>query len=81
MSSISLLCRSQTTISRTFNKTYSEKFRYIGLKRKYIRQLTYDEIIIIVYLNSCNNVTNPFFKGLLKDLIKDVYDNMGLRPL
>jgi hypothetical protein len=80
MSSISVHYDSQTTMSKAFSKIYNEKSRHINLKHKYTRQLISDRIIIIVHFRSCNIITDHFTKGLSRDLVKNIYASMRLRP-
>ncbi|KAG8649329.1 hypothetical protein MANES_08G089011v8 [Manihot esculenta] len=79
MPAISLHCDSQTTISRAYSKVYNDKSRHISLRHEYIRQLIADETITIIYVKSCNNLIDPFTKGLSRDLIKSTPLGLGLR--
>lgn len=80
MPAISVHCDSQATMSRALSKVYNGKSRHISLRHDYIRQLIYDGIITIIYVRSCNNLADPFTKGLPRDLIRSTSIGMGLRP-
>jgi hypothetical protein len=81
ISSISLHCNSQITMSKAFSKVYDGKTKHISLRHEYIRELISDMIITIVYVRSCNNLSNPFTKCLSKDLVRSIIASMSLRPL
>jgi hypothetical protein len=81
ISSISLHCNSQVTMSKSFSKVYNEKTKHISLIHEYIMELISDRIITIVYVRSCNNLANLFTKCLSKDLVRSTIASMGLRPL
>jgi len=70
MSSISLHYDSQTIMSRAFSKIYNEKSKDISLRHEYTRQLIFDVIITTVYVRSCNNLADPFTKGISRDLVR-----------
>jgi len=67
-------------MSKAFSKIFYGKSRYISLRHEYIRQLIYNEIITILYVRSCNNLVDPFTKGLSRDLVKSTSASIGLRP-
>jgi len=67
-------------MSKAFSKIFNGKSRYISLRHEYIRQLIYNEIITILYVRSCNNLVDPFTKGLSRDLVKSTSASIGLRP-
>jgi len=81
ISTISLHCNSQVTMSKAFSKVYNGKTKHISLRHEYIRELISDRTIIIVYVRSFNNLANPFTKCLSKDLVRSTIASMGLRPL
>ena len=80
MPSISLHCDSQAIMSRVSSKIYNEKSKHISLRHEYIRQLIFGGIITIEYVKSCNNLTNPFIKDLLRYLVISTYASISLRP-
>jgi hypothetical protein len=80
MPSISLHYDNQAAMSKVFSKIFNGKSRYISLRHEYIRQLIYNEIITILYVRSCNNLVDPFTKGLSRDLVKSTSASIGLRP-
>ena len=80
MPAIFVYCDSLATMSKAYSKIYNEKFRHISLRHEYVRQLIEDGIISIVYVKSISNLTNPFTKGLSRDLVKVTSIEMGLKP-
>ena len=80
MPAISLRCDSQATMSRALNKVYNGKSRHISLRHEYVRQLISDGIITITYVKSCNNLADPFTKGVLRDLVRSTSASLGLKP-
>jgi len=52
----------------------------ISLRHEYVRQLISDDIIIIMYVRSCNNLVDLFTKGLSGDLVRNTSTSMRLRP-
>lgn len=64
MLAISLHCDNKAIISRAFSKIYNGKSRYVSLRHEYIRQLISKGIIAIIYVRSCNNLTDLFTKGI-----------------
>ena len=80
MPAISLRCDSQATMSRALNKVYNGKSRHISLRHEYVRQLISDGIITITYVKSCNNLADPFTKGVSRDLVRSTSASLGLKP-
>ena len=80
MSSISLYCDSEATLSRAYNKVYNGKSRHISLRHEYVKQLITDGVISIIYVRSNKNLADPLTKGLARDLVKDTSSGMGLKP-
>ncbi|KAK4346177.1 hypothetical protein RND71_032516 [Anisodus tanguticus] len=78
---ISLHRDSEATLSRAYNKIYNGKSRHIGLRHAYVRQLISDGIVIVIYVRSCNNLRDPFTKGLPREMIYGTSQEMGLRPV
>nr|GEZ50809.1 zinc finger, CCHC-type [Tanacetum cinerariifolium] len=62
MTSISLHCDSQSTLSMSYNKVYNGKYRHISLRHAYIKELISNGIITIEYIRSCKNLADPFTK-------------------
>ena len=81
MTSTSLYCDSEATLSRAYNKIYNGKSRHISLRHEYVKQLITDGVINIVYVRSNKNLADPLTKGLSRDLVKDTSSGMGLKPL
>ncbi|GJU76343.1 hypothetical protein Tco_1273413 [Tanacetum coccineum] len=81
MPAISLHCDSQSTLSRAYNKVYNGKSRHISLRHAYIKELISNGIITIEYIRSCKNLTDPFTKGVPKDIVFETTRDMGLKSI
>jgi len=79
MPTIFWYCDSEATMSRVFNKIYNGKSRHISLKTN-MRQLILDGIVTIIYARSCDNLADPFNKGVLRDLVRSTSIGTGLNP-
>ena len=73
-------CDSETTLSRAYSQIYNGKFRHIGLRHSYVRQLLTYGVITIDYVTSCQNLADPLTKGLARDLVYKTSRGMGLKP-
>ena len=80
MSSISLYCDSEATLSRAYNEVNNRKFRHISLRLEYVKQLITNGVICIAYVRSKKNLADLLTKGLARDLVKDTSSGMGLKP-
>nr|GEX40521.1 zinc finger, CCHC-type [Tanacetum cinerariifolium] len=81
MPAISLHYDSQSTLSRVYNKVYNGKSRHISHRHAYVKELISNGIITIEYIRSCKNLTDPFTKGLPKDIVFGTTREMGLKPI
>ena len=77
---IFVYCDRQATMSKAYSKIYNEKSRHISLRHEYVRRLTEDGIISIVYVKSSSNLADSFAKGLSRDLVRVTFIGMGLKP-
>ncbi len=79
MGPMTLYCDSEATMARAYNKCYNGKSRHISLRHEYVRQLIVDGIVTILYVWMCNNLADPFTKGLSRDLVNRTSRRMGLK--
>ncbi|KAJ9541434.1 hypothetical protein OSB04_027940 [Centaurea solstitialis] len=78
--SIPMYCDSEATLLKVYNSIYNGKSRHMGLRHNYVRQLTENGTISIVYVKSCRNLADPLTKPLTRDLIGSTTRDMGLKP-
>ena len=74
MSSISLYCDNEATLSEAYNKVCNGKSRYISLRYEYVKQLITNGIINVIYVRTNKNLLDPLTKGLSRDLVKDTWN-------
>ena len=80
MSFVSIHCDSGVTLSRAYSQIYNGKFRHIGLRHSYVRQLLTDGVITADFVKSCQNLVDPLTKGLARDIVFKTSKGMGLKP-
>jgi hypothetical protein len=78
---ISMFCDSQSAICKAGNMKYNGKSRHISLRHSFIRQMIDDNIISLKYVKSCQNLADPFTKGLSRDVINKTSRGMGIKPI
>ena len=78
---ISMFCDSQSAICKAGNMKYNGKSRHISLRHSFIRQMIDDNIISLKYVKSCQNLADPFTKGLSRDVINKTLKGMGIKPI
>ncbi|KAL0303193.1 UNVERIFIED_CONTAM: Retrovirus-related Pol polyprotein from transposon TNT 1-94 [Sesamum radiatum] len=61
---ISLLCDSETAMSRALNKLYKGKNKHINLRHGYIRDLISEGVITITFVRSQKNLADLLTKGM-----------------
>ena len=81
MSSISILRDNQGTLARAYSDIYNEKSRHISLRHDYVRKLIKDGVISLTFMNSNENLADPFTKPLTRDLVKSTSKKLGLKLL
>jgi hypothetical protein len=65
---------------KAYSKIYNGKSRHISLRHEYVRQLIEESVISIVYEKSSGNLTDPFTKGLSRDMVRVTSIGMRLKP-
>ena len=73
-------CDSQSAIGRAQSSMYNGKSRHIRRRHNTIRQLIKNGIISIDYVKSCDNIADPFTKGISRDQLYKLLRAMGLKP-
>ncbi|GJU56758.1 retrotransposon protein, putative, ty1-copia subclass [Tanacetum coccineum] len=81
VTTINIHCDSQSTIGRAHSIMYNEKSRHILCRHNSIRQLLSTGVILIGYVKSKDNITDPLTKGLRKELVSKSSKGMRLNPL
>ena len=81
MSAISLQYDSKTTMSRAYNNIYTGKSSHISIRHGYVRKLITNEVIIIVYVKSVNNLVDLLIKRLSRNMIRKKTSGMRLKPV
>ena len=81
VSKIVIHCDNQTTLIRAYNKIYNGKSIHISLRHDYVRELIDKSVISISYVKSCENLTDPFTKPLMRDLVSSTNRGMRLKLL
>ena len=77
---LSLHCDSEATLSRAYSQIYNGKYRHIGLRHSYVRQLLIDGVITINFVRYFQNLADPLTKGLARDLVLKTSKEIGLSP-
>ena len=70
----------QAAIGRAGIMMYNDKSRQIRWGHNIIRELLFSGIIIIDYVKSKDNVSDPLTKGLSREGVEMISKGMGLRP-
>ncbi|RVX02552.1 Retrovirus-related Pol polyprotein from transposon TNT 1-94 [Vitis vinifera] len=70
VSTVSIHCDSQATLTRAYSGVYNGKSRHINIRHEYVRQLIQYGIISISFVRSSGNLTDPFTKPLTRDLVR-----------
>ena len=72
---------SSATLARVYSKVYNGKFRHIGLRHSYVKDLITNGVITIDFVRLNQNLANPVTKGLIRDLVNKTSRRMGLKPI
>ncbi|XP_026396723.1 uncharacterized protein LOC113291402 [Papaver somniferum] len=79
--SVMINCDNQDTIYKVSNKTYNGKSRHASLRHQIVRQLLKRGVVAVNYIESKNNLADPFTKCLPKDVHSIKCKEMGLRSV
>ncbi|PHT84037.1 hypothetical protein T459_12480 [Capsicum annuum] len=80
MAPVCIHCDSQATIGRVESMMYNGKSRHIRRRHHTVRELLSSGIIIVDYVKSKDNVSDPLTKGLSREGVEKTSEGMGLRP-
>jgi ribosomal protein S17 len=74
-------CDNQTVIVKVDSSKYNMKLsRHIKRRLKYVRKMRNFGVIILDYVHTEENLTDPFTNGLSRNVIDVTSKEMGLRP-
>ncbi|PHT40589.1 hypothetical protein CQW23_19443 [Capsicum baccatum] len=73
-------CDSQETIGKAGSMMYNGKSRHIRRRHSTVKNLLSSGIIIVDYVKSKDNVSDPLTKGLSREGVERTSKGMGLRP-
>ncbi|PHT25279.1 hypothetical protein CQW23_35087 [Capsicum baccatum] len=73
-------CDSQTAIGRAGSMIYNGKSRHIRWRHNTIRELLSSGIIIVGYVKSKDNVSDPLTKCPSREGVERTSKGMGVRP-
>ena len=78
---ISVHCDSMTIIAKIKSSKYNQKqSRHIQVRLKFVRELLSDGIIVVNFIGTKDNTTDPLTKGLALALVQKSRLGMGLKP-
>ena len=72
---------SQSVIGRALSHIYNGKSRHIRRRHNTVRQLLSNGIMIIEYIRSKENTTDPLTKGLTREQVSKSSRGMGLKHI
>ena len=81
MTTILIHYDSQGTLACADGGVYNGKSRLISVKHEYVRWLISDGIILISFVRSSGNLTDPFTKPLTRNLVRITSRGMRLKVL
>jgi hypothetical protein len=81
MPAILLNCDNQTVIVKVNNSKDNASSRHVKRRLKSVRKLRNSIVITITYIQTDKNLTDPFTKGLSRNVIDSTSREMGLRPI
>ncbi|PHT32382.1 hypothetical protein CQW23_28719 [Capsicum baccatum] len=73
-------CDSQAAIGRAGSMMYNDKSCHIRRRYNTVREILSSGIIIVDYVKSKDNVSNPLTKGLSREGVERTSKGIGLRP-
>jgi hypothetical protein len=81
LSAILMNCDNQTVIVKVDSSQDNMKLsRHIKRRIKSVRKMRNFRVITLYYIHTEKNLTDLFTNGLSRNVIDDVYKEMGLRP-
>lgn len=76
--SVFILCDNHVAIARTKNSTYNGKNRHIRLIHNIVRRMLNSGIILLKFVKSKKNLTDPLIKPLNRKVVRDTSKRMRL---
>jgi hypothetical protein len=75
-------CDNQMVIAKVNNsKDNAKSSRHVKTRLMSVRKLRNSGVITIMYIQTDKNLTNPFIKGLSRNVIDNASREMGMRPI
>jgi hypothetical protein len=75
-------CDNQTVITKVNSaKDNAKSTRHVKRRLKSVRKLRNSGVIIVSYIQTDKNLTDPFTKGLSRNVIEIASREMGMRPM
>jgi hypothetical protein len=75
-------CDNQTVITKVNSaKNNAKSTRHVKKHLKSVRKLRNSGVIAVSYVQTDKNLTNPFIKGLSRNVIEFTLRGMGMRPM
>jgi hypothetical protein len=62
-------------------KDNAKSTRHVKRRLKSIRKLRNSGVIVVAYVQTDKNLTDPFTKGLSRNMIEFASKEMGIRPM
>jgi hypothetical protein len=79
---ILMYCNNQSMLTQVMNtKDNSKSNKHIKHRLKSVRKIKNTGVIAVSYVKSENNLSDPFTKGLPRNVISMMSKNMGMRPI
>ena len=78
---ICIHCDGQSAIGRAQSSMYNCKSRHIRRRHNTIRQLFSTGVILVDFVKSKDNITDPLTKGLNRELVEKSSKGMKLKPV
>ena len=77
---ILMSCDNQTVIKVKSSKDNMKSSRHVKRILKSVRKMRNSGVIALDYINTSKNLTDPFTKGLSRNVIDNASKEMGMRP-
>jgi hypothetical protein len=79
---ILMYCDNQSMVAQVVNtKDNSKSNKHIKRRLQSVRKMKNSEVIAVSYVKNENNLTDPFTKGLPRNVISVISKNMGMRAI
>jgi len=71
----------QSSLSKAYSQVYNGKYRHIGLRHSYVKELIATGVIFIIFTRTKRNLTDPLMKGLTRNIVYKTLLGMRLKPI